>query len=302
VYITPAAMSQRAALSLVSGVATALRSSGSSAALDLLREEGIDATAPDGALELHTSLDPELEAALVSLFALAPDERALLPAGRQAALGELTAEIAHEINNPLFAILGLVELVRNEMQPGTKPHDRLLLVEQTGLEIKALVRAVLTFAREPADDTRPVSLNDVVTETLELVRHTSASKAVEIVERLETTPFHVEGNRNQLKQLLLNVLTNARQVLPDGGTVTVTLTGEPGWATVRVSDTGPGIAPGLDERIFAPFFSTKGEDGSGLGLTVSRIIARLHGGSLTLDEAGAGASFVVQLPTLGEPA
>jgi signal transduction histidine kinase len=302
VYITPAAMSQTAALSLVSDVATALRNSGSLAALDLLREEGIDATATGGALELHRSLDPELEAALVSLFALVPDEHALLPAGRQAALGELAAEIAHEINNPLFAILGLVELVRNDLEPGTKPHDRLLLVEQTGLEIKALVRALLTFAREPADDTRPISLNDVVIETLELVRHTSASKGVEIVERLEATPLHVEGNPNQLKQLLLNVLTNARQALPDGGTVTVTLTGEPGWATVRVSDTGPGVAPDLSERIFTPFFSTKGEDGSGLGLTVSRIIARLHGGSLALDETGAGASFVVQLPTLGEPA
>jgi two-component system, NtrC family, sensor kinase len=295
-------MSQRASLSLVTGVATALQSGGIRAALDLLREEGIDATAPDGALELHTSVDPELEAALISLFALALDERTLLPAGRQAALGELTAEIAHEINNPLFAILGLVELVRNEAQPGTKPHDRLLLVEQTGLELKALVRALLTFAGESTDDTRPVSLHDVVTETIELVRHTSASKGVEIVERLGTTPIRVEGNRNQLKQLLLNVLTNARHVLPDGGTVTVTLSAESGWATVRVSDTGPGIAPGLNDRIFAPFFSTKGEHGTGLGLAVSRTIARLHGGSLTVDETRAGASFVVRLPILGERA
>jgi signal transduction histidine kinase len=292
-------MSQTASLSLVTGIATALRSGGISAALTLLRQEGIDATAPNGALELDTSVDPELEEALVSLFELAPDERALLPAGRRAALGELTAEVAHEINNPLFAILGLVELVRSDAEPGTKAHDRLLLVEQTGVELKALVRSLLTFARESTEDRGPVSLHDVVTDTLELVRHTSASKGVEIVEQLESTPVRVEGNRNQLKQLLLNVLTNARQALPDGGTVTVTLTVKPGWATVRVSDTGPGIAPGLNEQIFAPYFSTKGEDGTGLGLTVSRIIAHLHGGSLTVDETGAGASFIVRLPTLG---
>jgi signal transduction histidine kinase len=305
VHGSSAAVSEPATLELVSGVVAALRSSDRAAALERLREEGIEATVSDGVLELQSRIDPELETVLTGLFALALDERALLPSGKHAAIGELAAEIAHEINNPLFAILGLNELLLKEAQPGTRAHERLLLVERTGLEIKELVRALLTFAREPADEIGAVSLHDVVAETLELVRHTSASKEVEIVERLEAAPVRVEGNRNQLKQVLLNLLTNARYVLPDGGTITVTLVADGDRATVRVSDTGPGVADALRERIFDAFFTTKGQRGTGLGLTVSRTIARLHGGRLDLADAdeGEGAAFVLELPiTTEEPA
>jgi len=227
---------------------------------------------------------------------------ALLATGRQAAIGELAAEIAHEINNPLFAILGLTELLLKDAQPGTKVHERLRLVEETGREIKELVRTLLTFAREPTDEVGTVSLQAVVADALELVRHTSASKGVEIVERLEGGPVHVEGNANALKQIVLNLLTNARHVLPDNGTIVVALTTAPGRASVRVSDTGPGVEPELRDRIFEPLFTTKGERGNGLGLTVSRTLARLHGGSLRLADGGEGegAVFVLELPTVTE--
>jgi signal transduction histidine kinase len=298
-YVASVAVSQPATLSLVNNVATALRSGGASAGLAALEAEGIDASLANGTLTLATSVEPELEAALTTIFALARDDRELLPSGRHAALGELAAEIAHEINNPLFAILGLVELVRSDTEPGTKAHERLSLVERTGLEIKELVRTLLAFVREPTDEVRPVLLQQVVAETLELVRHTSASKDVAVVERVAEIPIRVRGNANQLKQVLLNLLTNARHVLADGGTVTVVLSTETGWATLRVSDTGPGVPAELRERIFEPFFSTKGDRGSGLGLAVSQTIARLHGGRLRLDEPAPqeGAAFVLELPT-----
>jgi len=301
VYGVSAAVIEPATLELVSRVVAALRAGDRAAALERLREEGIEAVLSGNRLELASSVDAELGTLLTDVFALALDEHVLLPTGRQAALGELAAEIAHEINNPLFAILGLNELLLKDADPGTKAHERLLLVEQTGLEIKELVRALLTFAREPTDEIDTLALHDVVTEGLELVRHTSASKGVEIVERVEADRVEVEGNRNQLKQVLLNLLTNARQALADGGTITVSVSTEGDRAVVRVSDTGPGIPDGLRERVFEPFFSTRGERGTGLGLTVSRTIARLHGGTLRLEDGGegGGATFALELPIAG---
>jgi len=302
VHSTSAAVNESAALELVNAVVAALRAGDRAAALERLREEGIDAIVSDGRLELQSSVEAELETLLTGLFAVALDERDLLASGRQAAIGELAAEIAHEINNPLFAMLGLNELTLKDAQPGTKAHERLRLVDETGQEIKGLVRALLAFAREPTGEIDTVSLQNVIVAALDLVRRTSASKGVEIVERLDHQPIRVEGNRNQLKQILLNLLTNARHALPDGGTITVALTAQSGRATVRVSDTGPGVEHELRERIFEPFFTTKGEGGTGLGLTVSRTIARLHGGSLRLADVddGEGAAFVLELPLADE--
>ena len=297
-----AAVTESATFELLNAVVAALRAGDRAAALERLRDEGIEARVSEGRLELQSSVDPELEMLLTGLFALALDEHRLLPSGRQAALGELAAEIAHELNNPLFAILGLTELLLKDAQPATKPHERLLLVQETGLEIKELVRAVLTFTREPTEDVETLSLQAVVADVLDLARRTSASKGVEIVERIAATPIQVEGNRNQLKQVLLNLVTNARHALPDGGTITVTLSSDSARAAVRVSDTGLGVGQGDRERIFEPFFSTKGERGTGLGLTVSRTIARLHGGSLRLEDSGEneGAAFVLELPVAPE--
>jgi two-component system, NtrC family, sensor kinase len=228
----------------------------------------------------------------------AADERALLASGKLAALGELAGDIAHEINNPLFGILGLVDLLLKDAEPGTKTHGRLELVRETGLELKEVVRQVVQFAREPFDERRLVSLHDVVAQALELVRHTSAAKGVEILEEFEEGPIRTEASPAQLKLVLISLLTNAKQAMPDGGTITVALASEEEWAVVRVSDTGPGVALHLAERMFEPFFTTKSErGGSGLGLSVSRTIARLHGGTLDLDSsADEGAAFMLKLP------
>jgi signal transduction histidine kinase len=224
-------------------------------------------------------------------------DRDLLAAGKLAAIGELAGEIAHELNNPLFAILGLVELALVQVEPGTKTHERLELVRETGLEIKELVRTLHGFVREP-EELAVAPLQPIVTGALELTRRTSASKGIEIVEDLAAQPILVEAVANQLKQVVLNLLTNARQALPGEGTIAVTLLADDDWATVKVADTGPGVSPDLGERIFEPFFTTKG--GSGLGLAAGRTIARLHGGELRLEPSSEGAVFVLTLPRADE--
>ena len=184
-------------------------------------------------------------------------EQQLVQSGKLAAIGELSAGVAHEINNPLFAILGLVEFLLKDAEEGTKAHERLQLIQSTALEIKQIVRALLDFARERSDDRRTVALDAVVHETVDLVRRTSASKGIEIVERVGEGLFLVDGSPNQLKQVVLNLLANARQAMPEGGTITISVEETEDAVTATVADTGPGIPAEIVQRIFEPFFTTK---------------------------------------------
>jgi PAS domain S-box-containing protein len=225
-------------------------------------------------------------------------EQQLRQSGKLAAIGELAAGVAHEINNPLFAILGLVEFLLKEVEPGSKAQDRLLLVQQTGLEIKDIVRALLDFAREPSGVFTTVALEEVASQTVELVRRTTGAKDVQVVERYEAGGAPVNGSPNQLKQVFLNLLTNAHQALPTGGTITLSVHREGDWAVATVEDDGPGIPENVLPHVFQPFYTRKRDQGgTGLGLSVSLGIAQAHGGDLSAHSTpGRGARFVLRLP------
>jgi two-component system, NtrC family, sensor kinase len=229
-------------------------------------------------------------------------EQRLIQSGKLASIGELAAGVAHEINNPLFAILGLVEFLLMEAEPGTKSHDRLEVIQGTALEIKEIVRALLDFARERSDERSLVSLSDIAAQTVELMRRTSAAKQVEIVERFSDVDVPVEASANQLKQIFVNLISNAKQALKDcGGTITVEVGRDGGCAWAEVRDDGPGIPEHLRSRVFEPFFTTRRDaGGTGLGLSVSLGIAESHGGSLVVDSTAGGATFRLQVPLAEE--
>jgi two-component system NtrC family sensor kinase len=225
-------------------------------------------------------------------------QQQLVQSGKLAAIGELAAGVAHEINNPLFAILGLTEFLLKEAQPGSKALQRLELIQQTGLEIKEIVRALLDFARENAEERHVVPLEEVVQATVDLVRRTNAHKGIELVDLYDASAAPVIASPNQLKQIFLNLIANARQAMPNGGTVKVDVRQDGDWVIASVTDDGPGIEPAILERIFEPFFTTKRQTGgTGLGLSVSLGIAEAHGGSLTASsDPGRGATFTLRLP------
>jgi PAS domain S-box-containing protein len=230
-------------------------------------------------------------------------EQQLAQSGKLATIGELAAGVAHEINNPLFAILGLVEFLLKEAEPGTRAHDRLVLVHQTGLEIKEIVRALLDFAREPSEERAVVSVRDAAHETLELFRRTSSAKAIDLIETYGDEPTPVVGSPNQIKQIFLNLITNASQALAGEGVVEVAVHREDEWVVATVSDNGRGIPEETLSRIFEPFFTTKRDaGGSGLGLSVSHGIAEAHGGSLAAENLpDGGARFTLRLPVKETP-
>jgi signal transduction histidine kinase len=137
-----------------------------------------------------------------------------------------------------------------------------------------------------------------VRSTIDLVRRTNAHKGVELIDSYDGSGVLVNGSANQLKQIILNLIANARQALPDGGTVRVDVRGDGDCAVASVVDDGPGIEPVVLERIFEPFFTTKrATGGTGLGLSVSLGIAEAHGGTITAEsERGRGATFTLRLP------
>lgn len=274
--------------------------------LALIDEDGFA-----GALELADAdaADPELLELVGSLFSLALRrdgvaelERRLVDSGKATAVGELAAGLAHELNNPLFAMLGLVEFLLEEVEPGTKARQRLELVQQSGQEIRELLRLLLAFTREREDELGTVDLADAARAAVALARLTSPARDVEVVERIDAGPVLVEGSANRLKQVLLHLLTNAYQAMPRGGSITVSTFRDGPWAVVTVEDTGPGVSEEFRARVFEPFFSTRhGLGGNGLGLTVARAIARMHGGDLTAGRAsGGGAQLELRLPALEE--
>jgi signal transduction histidine kinase len=248
---------------------------------------------------------PSGEAARVSLITDFGErqrfEQQLIQSGKLASIGELAAGVAHEINNPLFAILGLTEFLLEDAEPGSKARERLEVIRTTGLEIKDIVRSLLDFARERSDELITVSLADVARQTVELFRRTSAAKHVEFVERYPEEPTAVEASPNQLKQIFVNLFSNARQAMSGGGVVTVEVVREGEHVVARVADDGPGIPDGTLPRIFEPFYTTKRDlGGTGLGLSVSLGIAQAHGGSLTVrSQPGEGACFTLSLPAKG---
>jgi C4-dicarboxylate-specific signal transduction histidine kinase len=287
---------------LLATVAAALRDhpgeAGVARALEILARAGIVASVSGGRVQLPASLDPELRVALDAIFSLAAarlGEDELVATGRLTALGSLADSIVHELNNHLFAILALVEFLLRDAEPGTKAHHRLELIQSTGLGMKDLARALLDFARERPGPLEPVALDETVESVCELFRLTAAAKAIEIEQRIEPVPMHVLGRRNELRQLLLALLLNAKQALQNSGTIVVELRRDGPDVLLRVADGGPGVPAELGERAFEPFVTTR-DDALGLGLAVARAIARRHGGELALERAEAGAAFVARLP------
>jgi protein-histidine pros-kinase len=219
-----------------------------------------------------------------------------------AAIGTLAAGVAHEINNPIGIMTSRIELILEEAEESglaASVRDDLAVLQRNAQRVGRITQALTSFARRGPAVKRPTDLNAVVEETL-LLFETHAMKAGIAVQRhLAPGLPLVEGDANELQQVLLNLLNNARDALGNHGEIRVE-TGPasepPSWVRMRVSDTGPGIPPEIREQIFLPFFTTKA-GGTGLGLAISYRIVRDHQGLLEVrSEPGAGTIFAIVLP------
>ena len=224
---------------------------------------------------------------------------ALLRSERLAAIGRIAAQITHEIRNPLSSIsLNAEEL--GERAPAARELCDAIVREVDRLT--AITEEYLRFARLPKPSMQRSDLNDLVRDLLEFVRPELVAAGVSVEQRLSPGLPRVLADVAQLRQLLLNLVRNAREAMPGGGSLKVSTRGGEGSVQIEVRDTGPGIDPARLQRIFDPFFTTK-ERGTGLGLAMAQEIAQEHGGQLTCDSTvGSGTTFVLRLPALVEQA
>jgi two-component system, NtrC family, sensor histidine kinase HydH len=222
-------------------------------------------------------------------------EREVMRADQLAMVGQMAAGVAHELRNPLTSIKMLVQSARKQGAPGLAEDD-LAVIEHEIRRLERSLQRFLDFARPPRPERHPHDLTVIVERTLALIEGRARKQRVSVSFERPTQPVVVEVDEDQIEQLLLNLMLNSLDVMPDGGSLTVEFATPPGdQVELRVRDTGPGIPENLLPRLFDPFMSTK-ETGIGLGLAVSHRIAERHGGNLSADnQPDAGACFVLRL-------
>jgi signal transduction histidine kinase len=227
-------------------------------------------------------------------------ERYLQRAEQMMALGQVAAGVAHELRNPLTAVKGIIQVNLRKATAGGLPSEDLAVIEHEIRRMERTLQTFLDFARPPQPDRRRLSPVDVVDRVFALVKGRANKQWVNLRLSQPDIAVQVEADQDQLQQLLLNLVLNALDAMPDGGSVEIEL--QPprdGHVELYVRDTGPGIAPHVLPKVFETFVSSK-ETGVGLGLPVSRRIADDHGGSLSAyNLPGGGACFFLRLPALG---
>ena len=237
-------------------------------------------------------------------------EGALLHAQKIDSIGNLAGGIAHDFNNILAAILGSASIMRRHLTEKSKLYKYVEIIESSARRGSSLTRQLLTFARKtetivtPVDDQRAHRGNPA---SVPAERHQGNRRA----DRADTGFDGVNGDDGQIQQALLNLFLNARDAMPNGGTLTITTdvtiadahttsqftSVKPGpFVLIRVADTGLGIDKSLQNRVFEPFFTTK-DNGTGLGLSVVYGVVQNHGGFINLEsEVGTGTTFSLYLP------
>lgn len=234
---------------------------------------------------------------------LAKSREDLLQAEKMATIGKLAAGVAHSVRNPLTSVKMRLFTLERSLQHTPETREDLEVINEEIDFIDTILKNFLEFSRPPKLKPQPVEISSVVDQSLQLLKHRFENMRVQVsVQRDEDMPL-VLGDPDQLKEVLVNILVNAMDAMGEGGKIAISE--EQGViepygrvVIVRITDTGPGLAPAVQSRLFEPFISTK-EDGTGLGLPISKRIVEEHGGWLHVtSETGRGATFVIGLPQL----
>ena len=225
----------------------------------------------------------------------------LMEADRLAAVGELVAGVAHEVNNPLSSISAFSQLMLRDEGLTESQREGLEVIKSETIRASQVVKDLLAFARRSGPHRELVDLNDIVERTLRLRGYQMKSSKVTLVTQLSPQIPHVAGDARQLQQVCLNLVVNAVQAMTatGGGTLRLMTHSDAGKVVMDVQDTGGGIPAWAKARIFEPFFTTKEEgEGTGLGLSVSYGIIAAHGGTIeAVETSQQGTTMRVTLPS-----
>jgi two-component system NtrC family sensor kinase len=232
--------------------------------------------------------------------ALFESQRQLSQSEKLAALGQVTATMAHQIGTPLNSISGYIQLMLQEGNFHSTDRDRLKIIETQLDRLADSVKNLLSFTRQPKPQLRPLNMNGVLEELIHLSEPWLLARRVKLFSSLSSDLPLVSGDPTQLQTLFLNLITNALDAMHDGGSLKIETREiwDGKWLKISITDTGIGITEESRKRIFEPFFTTKkmGE-GTGLGLAICEKIVKEHSGRLEMEsEVGKGSTFSVLIP------
>lgn len=274
--------------------------------LVIIGEEQINFNYSNGEVDLLQNAVMELQMTQQELqariSAQKEAEAQLIQAAKLAAVGEMAAGIAHELNNPLTSVVGFTELSLEDLPTESNARKDLELVLQEARRAQSVVSRLLDFSRQSEKNRVKADLNEIFEEVLTLLHHLIQIHNVELEINLGDNLEWVSVDRNQIKQVIINLVNNALYALSEGGKIKVETAkinryGR-NWVTFSVQDNGMGISPQNLERIFEPFFTTRGDrGGTGLGLSVTYGIVTDHKGMIeVVSQVDVGSTFQVWLP------
>ena len=227
-------------------------------------------------------------------------EDKMLQSERLTAMGKLSGEIAHEINNPLGGILLYANLIREDLPSGHTAEKNLKKIIKLATKCRIIAKGLLNFGRSSSRGYAPVDLNHVIQEMFSLIGDHKVFSGVAIRLELEDGLPHLVGDKGQLEQVVLNLMMNAAEAMEGKGKLVITTRSfqDPAHVQLLVEDSGPGILEDARAKIFEPFYTTKRSGGgTGLGLSITHGIVQRHGGRISVEESGlGGALFTVILP------
>lgn len=223
--------------------------------------------------------------------------RELQTADRMAALSRVSSGVAHEVKNPLNAILLHVEVARAKLAHGdTEIEPQMEIISREILRLDRVVKTFLDFTKPVELSLSTVRLGELLAEIVELARPQAESSEIQVTVEREPDEVEVRVDRDLVKQAFLNIVVNAMQAMPEGGELRFSSFASEDTAEIRISDTGPGIPPELRDKIFRLYFTTK-KEGSGIGLAMAFRIVQLHDGTIDFtSEPGRGTTFCIRLP------
>jgi signal transduction histidine kinase len=264
----------------------------------MLQKDDHSRTHQEALMELE-NIQQELQARVAAQQAA---ESRLIQTTKLAAVGEMAAGVAHELNNPLTTVVGFSELVLESLPPGSPQSADLEIVLKEARRARDVVRRLLDFSRQSETIRVKADLNEIVVDVLSLMQHLFQINGIEIRTEFEINLPWVMIDRNQMKQVFLNLLHNALNAMPGGGNLEINsfriIRYRIHYVAVSIKDSGIGIPPENLSRIFEPFFTTRaGQGGTGLGLSVTYGIVSEHGGTIEAESTpGSGSIFTVFIP------
>lgn len=225
-------------------------------------------------------------------------QKQLIQSEKLASVGKLAAGVAHEINNPLTAILTNSSLMLTDLPPDSPLREDMQTIVNETLRCRKIVKGLLDFARQTPPEKQLIEVNEIINGTISLVRNQAKMQNIELQLDMQKEMPKVMVDVQQIQQVFVNIIVNASDVMPEGGKLTIVTRADTDdkMVTISFSDTGPGIKPEHIDKLFDPFFTTK-DTGTGLGLAISYGIIDRHNGTIEVrNHTEGGAMFIVKLP------